>query len=486
MYTFDPDRLAKLETLRQDGVNPYPMGKAPTLYAAQAETLAAGCETPEALEALGADFRFAGRLMFKNEMGKAGFGRVLDRTGRLQIYVRRDDVGEENFLAWKRLDLGDQIEAVGGLMRTRTGELSLKVTSLRLVAKCIRSLPDKWHGVEDPEVRRRQRYLDLFVNDEARVTFQKRSRIVRHIRNFLEARGFLEVETPMMHAIPGGATARPFQTHHNALDMELFLRVAPELYLKRLIVGGMERVFEINRNFRNEGIDATHNPEFTMLEFYQAYATWQELADLTEELIHELVVEVSGGDNLTYQGTEISFARPFRRAGYDELVAEALGVPVATVHDLAAIRAAIGEGAPATLGACWERVFDEKVESTLVHPTFVTRFPIEISPLARRNDAEPDIADRFELFIAGREIANAFNELADPVDQAERFLSQVRAKDAGNHEAMHFDADYIDALSFGMPPTAGEGLGIDRLVMLLTDSASIRDVILFPTLRRKE
>jgi lysyl-tRNA synthetase class 2 len=486
MYTFDPDRLAKLETLRQDGVNPYPMGKAPTLYAAQAETLAAGCETPEALEALGADFRFAGRLMFKNEMGKAGFGRVLDRTGRLQIYVRRDDVGEENFLAWKRLDLGDQIEAVGGLMRTRTGELSLKVTSLRLVAKCIRSLPDKWHGVEDPEVRRRQRYLDLFVNDEARVTFQKRSRIVRHIRNFLEARGFLEVETPMMHAIPGGATARPFQTHHNALDMELFLRVAPELYLKRLIVGGMERVFEINRNFRNEGISPRHNPEFTMMEFYQAYATWQELADLTEELIHELVVEVSGGDNLTYQGTEISFARPFRRAGYDELVAEALGVPVATVHDLAAIRAAIGEGAPATLGACWERVFDEKVESTLVHPTFVTRFPIEISPLARRNDAEPDIADRFELFIAGREIANAFNELADPVDQAERFLSQVRAKDAGNHEAMHFDADYIDALSFGMPPTAGEGLGIDRLVMLLTDSASIRDVILFPTLRRKE
>ncbi len=486
MYTFDPDRLAKLDTLRQDGVNPYPMGRAPTLTAAQAEALAVGRETPESLAELGADFVFAGRLMFKNEMGKAGFGRVLDRSGRLQIYVRRDVVGEEAFLAWKRLDLGDQIEAVGGLMRTRTGELSLAVTSLRLVAKCIRSLPDKWHGVEDPEIRRRQRYLDLFVNEEARTTFQKRSRIVRHIRNFLEVRGYLEVETPMMHAIPGGATARPFQTHHNALDMELYLRVAPELYLKRLIVGGMDRVFEINRNFRNEGIDATHNPEFTMLEFYQAYATWQELADLTEELIHELVVEVSGGSQLTYQGTEISFARPFRRAGYDELVAEALGVPVAVVHDLAALRAAIGEGAPATLGACWERVFDEKVESTLVHPTFVTRFPIEISPLARRNDAEPDIADRFELFIAGREIANAFNELADPVDQSERFLAQVKAKDAGNHEAMHFDADYIDALSYGMPPTAGEGLGIDRLVMLLTDSPSIRDVILFPTLRRKE
>ncbi len=486
MYTFDPDRLAKLDTLRADGVNPYPMGRTPTLHADEAEGLAAGRETPEALAELGAEFLFAGRLMFKNEMGKAGFGRVLDGTGRLQIYVKRDVVGEDVFTAWKRLDLGDQIEAAGGLMRTRTGELTLHVTSLRLLAKCIRSLPDKWHGVEDPELRRRQRYLDLFVNEEARATFRKRSQIVRHIRTFLEARGFLEVETPMMHAIPGGATARPFQTHHNALDMELFLRVAPELYLKRLIVGGMERVFEINRNFRNEGIDSTHNPEFTMLEFYQAYATWQELAELTEELIHQLVHEVSGAEVLTYQGVEISFARPFRQAGYDELVAAALGLPRESVHDLPTLRAAIGEGAPATLGACWERVFDERVERTLVHPTFVTRFPVELSPLARRNDAEPEIADRFELFIAGREIANAFNELADPVDQSERFLAQVKTKDAGNHEAMHFDADYIDALSYGMPPTAGEGLGIDRLVMLLTDSPSIRDVILFPTLRRKE
>jgi lysyl-tRNA synthetase class 2 len=371
-------------------------------------------------------------------------------------------------------------------MRTRTGELTLHATGLRLVAKCIRSLPDKWKGVEDPELRRRQRYVDLFVNEEARDTFQKRSRIVRHIRRFLEDRGFLEVETPMMHAIPGGATARPFQTHHNALDMELYLRVAPELYLKRLIVGGMERVFEINRNFRNEGIDSTHNPEFTMLEFYQAYATWEQLADLTETLLAELVAEVAGGDTLNYQGREISFARPFRRVGYDELVAEALGLDRAAVHDLAALRAAIGPSAPATLGACWERVFDEHVEAKLVNPTFVTRFPVEISPLARRNDVEPDIADRFELFIAGREIANAFNELADPVDQAARFEAQARSKDAGNDEAMHFDADYVDALCYGMPPTAGEGLGIDRVVMLLTDSPSIRDVILFPTLRRKD
>jgi lysyl-tRNA synthetase class 2 len=486
MYTFDADRLAKLDTLRAEGVNPYPTGRTPTLYAVEAVRLAAGRETPEQLAELGDTFCFAGRLMFKNEMGKAGFGRVLDRTGRLQVYVKRDVVGEEAFTAWKRLDLGDQVEVVGGLMRTRTGELTLHATGLRLVAKCIRSLPDKWKGVEDPELRRRQRYVDLFVNEEARDTFQKRSRIVRHIRRFLEDRGFLEVETPMMHAIPGGATARPFQTHHNALDMELYLRVAPELYLKRLIVGGMERVFEINRNFRNEGIDSTHNPEFTMLEFYQAYATWEQLADLTETLLAELVVEVAGGDTLNYQGREISFARPFRRVGYDELVAEALGLDRAAVHDLAALRAAIGPSAPATLGACWERVFDEHVEAKLVNPTFVTRFPVEISPLARRNDVEPDIADRFELFIAGREIANAFNELADPVDQAARFEAQARSKDAGNDEAMHFDADYVDALCYGMPPTAGEGLGIDRVVMLLTDSPSIRDVILFPTLRRKD
>ncbi len=486
MYTFDPERLAKLATLRAEGVNPYPTGKLPTLYAAAAEAMAVGRDTTESLAEFGHDFVFAGRLMFKNDMGKAGFGRVLDRTGKLQVYLKRDNVGEAAFAVWKKLDLGDQIEVVGGLMRTRTGELTLHASQLRLVGKCIRSLPDKWHGVEDPEIRRRQRYLDLFVNEAARATFVKRSHIVRHIRNFFEERGFLEVETPMMHSIPGGATARPFVTHHNALDMELYLRVAPELYLKRLIVGGLERVFEINRNFRNEGLDATHNPEFTMLEFYQAYATWQQLAELTEELVHELVHDVAGGETLTYQGREISFARPFRQAGYDELVAEALGVEVRVVHDLPALRAAIGANAPATLGACWERVFDEHVEASLVNPTFVTRFPIEMSPLARRNDAEPEIADRFELYIAGREIANAFNELADPVDQAERFAAQVKAKEGGNAEAMHFDADYIDALAYGMPPTAGEGIGIDRLVMLLTDSASIRDVILFPTLRRKE
>ncbi|GDX81298.1 lysine--tRNA ligase [Deltaproteobacteria bacterium] len=485
MFTFDTERLNKLEALRAEGINPYPTGKLPNLSAAQALALGEGKETTESLAELGQDFRFAGRLMFKNDMGKAGFARALDRTGRLQVYVKKDLVGEAGFAVWKKLDLGDQIEVEGGLMRTRTGELTLQATSIRLVGKCIRSLPDKWHGMEDAELRRRQRYVDLFVNDGARETFVKRSRIVRYIRTFFEERGFLEVETPMMHAIPGGATARPFQTHHNALDMELFLRVAPELFLKRLIVGGLERVFEVNRNFRNEGLDATHNPEFTMLEFYWAYAQWEQLADLTEELLHGLTTEVCGGENIQYQGREISFARPFRRAGYDELVAEAAGIALADVRNIEKLRAFIGDGAPKSLGACWERIFDEHIEKTLVNPTFVTRFPIEISPLARRNDAEPDLADRFELFVAGREIANAFNELADPVDQAQRFEAQVSAKDAGNEEAMHFDADYVEALCYGMPPTAGEGIGIDRLVMLLTDSLSIRDVILFPTLRNK-
>ncbi len=485
MYTFDPERLAKLDSLRAEGINPYPTGRTPNLSAAQAQALGELHESAEALAALGSDFRFAGRMLFKNEMGKAGFARMLDRTGRLQVYVKRDNVGEAAFAVWKRLDLGDLVEVEGGLMRTRTGELSVQATGIRLVGKCIKSLPDKWHGMEEMELRRRQRYLDLFVNDESRATFVARSRIVRYIRDFFEGRDFLEVETPMMHAIPGGATARPFVTHHNALDMEMYLRVAPELHLKRLIVGGLERVFEINRCFRNEGLDATHNPEFTTLEFYQAYATWEELADLTEELIHGLVTKLRGAEVITYQGRELSFVRPFRRAGYDELVAEASGLPIEEVRDVAKLRAFIGEGAPATLGACWERIFDEHVEAKLVNPTFVTRFPVEISPLARRNDAEPDLADRFELFAAGREIANAFNELADPVDQAERFAAQVRSKEAGNEEAMHFDADFIEALAYGMPPTAGEGIGIDRLVMLLTDAGSIRDVILFPTLRNR-
>lgn len=489
MFQFDDERIQKVRALEADGFRAYPAGF-PVSHTSQELRTLAGELDNDALAALGGDFRFAGRLLFKNEMGRAGFGRVLDGDGRLQIYVRKDAVGEAAFGLWKRLDLGDIIGVRGSLMRTRTGELSLAATELVLLSKCVQSLPDKFHGLSDPEARRRLRYVDLFVNEETRETFRIRSRVVRHLRDFFNARGFLEVETPMMHPIPGGAVARPFITHHNALDMDLYLRIAPELYLKRLVVGGFERVFEINRSFRNEGIDATHNPEFTMLEFYQAYATWKDLVELTEELFAGLVLAIHGNDRLTWQGREVSFARPFRQAGMDELIAEHSGLSLAGVRDHATLAARFAESfpdqpVPATLGRLYEAAFEAWVEPRLVDPTFVTRFPVEISPLARRNDDEPEIADRFELFICGKEFANGFTELNDPVDQAERFAAQARSRAAGDTEAMYFDADYIQALAYGMPPTAGEGIGVDRLVMLLTDSASIRDVILFPTLRTR-
>lgn len=497
MYEFDPERLQRLEGLRAAGLDPYPTGfeVSHTSAALSALFKAAdgGDAGDEALTAAG-EVRFAGRILFKNEMGKAGFARLLDQEGRFQVYVRRDDVGPEGFAVWKALVLGDWVWVRGTLMRTRTGEPTLKVAEIRLAATCLTPLPDKWHGITDPEIRQRQRYLDLFVTPESRETFRVRSRIIAGIRTFFADRGYMEVETPMMHPIPGGATARPFKTHHNALDMELFLRIAPELYLKRLIVGGLDRVFEINRNFRNEGIDSTHNPEFTMLEFYEAFSTWERLMDLTEEMIRGLVAGIKGGTSLIYQGQGLEFGGAWRRARYDDLVAEALGVPVEAVYDrarlveayVARFPAAKVEELPASVAHLWERVFDMAVEKSLIQPTFVTAFPVEISPLARRSDADPRIADRFELFIAGREIANGFNELNDPVDQAARFEAQVKARTAGDQEAMYFDADYIRALAYGMPPTAGEGLGIDRLAMLLTDSASIRDVILFPTLRARQ
>ena len=503
MYEFDPSRIAKAQALASEGIAPYPAGLAVTHTAAELRSCVADFEAhtrkelglaadaPVDLTPLGRDFVFGGRLMFKNEMGKAGFGRVLDRSDRMQVYVKRDDVGEDAFAVWKKLDLGDIVWARGSMMRTRTGELSVHVWELRLATKCVRSLPDKFHGMSDPEARQRQRYVDLFVNDDSREVFLKRSRIVSYIRRFFEDRAFIEVETPMMHVIPGGATARPFVTHHNALDLELYLRVAPELYLKRLVVGGMERVFEINRNFRNEGIDQTHNPEFTMLEFYQAWQTWEGLIELTESMIAGLVAQLFESSVVTYGKHSIDFSGPFRRARYAELVAGAMGIPEADARSMPALEAAYKvkhprwheENLPTTLGKWWEKIFDIDVEKTLINPTFVTHFPVEISPLARRNDEDPEIADRFELFIAGREIANGFNELNDPVDQAARFEAQARAKAGGDVEAMHFDADYIDALCFGLPPTAGEGIGIDRLVMLLTNAQSIRDVILFPTRR---
>lgn len=489
MYEFDPERLARLEVLRSEGTHPYPTGF--TVTHSSAQLLAGFTGADDAQLAAFGEVCFAGRVMFKNEMGKAGFARLLDRDGRFQIYVKKDEIGEAAFAIWKKLDLGDHIWVRGHLMRTRTNEPTLKVQELRLAAKCLSPLPDKWHGLSDPDVRQRQRYLDLFVSEDTRNVFKTRSKIVRYIRDFFDKRDYLEVETPMMHPIPGGATARPFVTHHNALDMQLFLRVAPELYLKRLIVGGLERVFEINRNFRNEGIDTSHNPEFTMLEFYEAWATWEQLMDMTETLISGMVESMFGGTTLNYQGKTLEFARPWRRLRYEDAIAEALNLPLTDTRDYEKLIAAFKtrhpnfnpDKLPKTVAQVWEAIFDIDVEKTLIAPTFLVGFPIEISPLSRRNDQDPDIADRFELFIAGREIANGFNELNDPVDQAARFEAQVRARAGGNHEAMYFDADYIRALCYGMPPTAGEGMGIDRLAMLLTDSASIRDVILFPTLR---
>ncbi len=490
MYEFDPDRLEKLRSLQEQGVLPYPHGLvAPHL---SRDVLACiGERDDAALSEEPARFQLAGRVLAKREMGKAGFARIQDRAGELQVYIRRDDVGEEAFALWRRLDLGDHILVHGRPMRTRTGEPSLHADRLALAAKCIRSMPDKHKGVEDREFRSRHRYVDLIVNPDSREVFRRRSALVSYIRRFFEDRDFIEVETPMMQVIPGGATARPFVTHHNALGIDLFLRVAPELYLKRLVVGGFERVFEINRNFRNEGVSTRHNPEFTMLEFYQAYATWRDLMDLTEELLEGAALAVCGTTTLPFGPHLIELRRPWRRASMAELVAEATGLDPAQVRDPAALRARWlrsfpqdeDRALPQTVGRWWEWMFEAWVEKSLVQPTFVTGFPAEISPLARRSDEDPELTDRFELIIAGIEFANGFNELNDPVDQAQRFLDQVRAREAGDQEAMFFDADYIDALSYGMPPTAGEGIGIDRLAMLFSNRDSIRDVILFPTLR---
>ncbi len=491
MYEFDPQRLEKLRLLRESGVNPYPHGLRTSHTAAQVRALI-GDRDDAALQDDPTVVSVAGRLMFKNEMGRAGFARLQDRSGRIQVYVRRNDVGAEAFKAiWKRLDLGDHVHVTGRLMRTRTGEPTVRATAIRLAAKCITSLPDKHKGVGDAEFRARRRYVDLFVNPDSRETFVRRSRLVRHIRDFFEARDFLEVETPMMQVIPGGAAARPFVTHHNALDIDLYLRVAPELFLKRLVVGGFERVFEINRNFRNEGVSTRHNPEFTMLEFYQAYATWEDLMALTEELISGAAERLTGSTKVPYGEHVLDFTPPWRRLRMDEAVAEAAGLDAEAARDPAALRARwlalhpedADEALPTTVGKWYEWFFDAHVEDRLVQPTFITHFPTDISPLSRRNDDDPTIADRFELIVAGREIANGFNELNDPVDQAERFAAQAAARASGDDEAMFFDADYIRALTYGMPPTAGEGIGIDRLVMLLTNRHSIREVILFPTLR---
>ncbi len=490
MYTFDPRRIQKLESLRLSGIEPFPKARTVSHTSADCRAAAQGLSAQE-LDASIQEFTIAGRMMAKNEMGRAGFAILSDRKGRLQIYVRKNVVGAEAFSLWKKLDLGDIIRVRGTLMKTRRGDLTLRVLELNLSAKCIRSLPDKWKGLTDIEFRHRHRYVDLLMNEETRRVFQVRAMVVRLLRSFFQERDFMEVETPMMHVIPGGATARPFITHHNALDMDLYLRIAPELFLKRLLVGGFERVFELNRNFRNEGLSPRHNPEFTMLEFYQANATYHDLMTLTEDLVTWLVKAVKGSLRFSFQGKELDCSTPWRRVSMGDLLIDATGLSQEQLLDPDALRARWMElhsdedpaALPESMGLWWDWFFQELVEPGLVNPTFVTRFPVGISPLSRRCEDDPAFVDRFELFMGGQEIANAFTELNDPQDQAHRFARQAALRESGQDEAMFFDSDYIDALSYGMPPAAGEGLGVDRLVMLLTDQASIREVILFPTLR---
>jgi len=442
----------------------------------------------EQLQANPASASIAGRMVQKRVMGKASFATIRDMSGDIQLFVRRDDLPEGVYAAFKSWDVGDIVGASGPLMRTQTGELSVHCDQLRLLTKSLRPLPEKYHGLGDTEARYRQRYADLMTNPETRRIFQMRSRIVRIIRDVFHEQGFLEVETPMMQPIPGGATARPFVTHHNALALDLYLRVAPELYLKRLVVGGFERVYEINRNFRNEGVSTRHNPEFTMLEFYEAYADYHDAMDLTEHLLRRLAREVVGGEQLSWQGETIDLAPAFARVSVAEAVLAQNPSLAGQLDDRAVLDAhaqTLGIQTKAAWGAgkLLAEIFEKTAEGELRQPTFVTDYPTEVSPLARPRDDNPSVTERFELIIAGREIANGFSELNDAEDQAARFQRQVAEKDAGDDEAMHFDADYIQALEYGMPPAVGEGIGIDRLVMLLTDSPSIRDVLLFPAMR---
>ena len=480
-------RRQKLAELRLLG-NPFPNDFRRNVVAGELHA-EYGDKEPAEVETRNVRVKVAGRMMTRRVMGKASFAHLQDMSGRIQVYVTREGVGEERYEKFKKWDIGDIIGAEGTLFKTKTGELSIKVDDARLLAKSLRPLPEKYHGLTDTETKYRQRYLDLIMSDVARNTFRTRTAIVRSIRHFLDERGFLEVETPMMQVIPGGAAARPFVTHHHALDMSLFLRVAPELYLKRLIVGGFEKVYEINRNFRNEGLSTRHNPEFTLLEFYQAYADYHDLMNLTEEMLRGLARNVLGTETITYQGDQYDFGKRFRRMTLREAllhfnpdIRDADLDSVDTLRGIATrlqlpVKDAYGRG------KLQPEIFEKTVESKLTDPTFITSYPTEVSPLARRNDTDPNVTDRFELFVGGREIANGFSELNDAEDQAERFRKQVQEKEAGDEEAMHFDEDYVRALEHGMPPTAGEGIGIDRLVMLFTDSASIRDVLLFPHMR---
>jgi len=480
-------RRSKLAELRQQGI-PFPNDFRRNVVAGELHA-EYGEKDPAEIETRNVRVKVAGRMMTRRVMGKASFAHLQDMSGRIQIYVTRDVMGEPAYEDFKKWDIGDIVGAEGVLFKTKTGELSVKVDGIRLLAKALRPLPEKFHGLTDTETKYRQRYLDLIMNEVARKTFHTRTAIIRYIRHFLDSRGFLEVETPMMQVIPGGAAARPFVTHHHALDMGLYLRVAPELYLKRLIVGGFEKVYEINRNFRNEGLSTRHNPEFTMLEFYQAYADYQDLMNLTEEMLRGLAREVLVTETITYQGEQYDFSQRFRRMTLKESIlqfnSDVSQQDLDSVDALRKIAARLGIPVKSSYGTgtLQLEIFEKTVEGKLKDPTFITAYPTEVSPLARRNDADPTITDRFEFFAGGREIANGFSELNDAEDQAERFRKQVAEKEAGDEAAMHFDEDYIRALEHGMPPTAGEGIGIDRLVMLFTDSASIRDVLLFPHMR---
>jgi lysyl-tRNA synthetase class 2 len=479
-------RRAKLAELRKDGVA-FPNDFRRDALAGDLHGLY-GTRSTESLEAEGIRVKVAGRMVAKRIMGKVAFAHLQDGSGRIQLFLQRDLLGDA-YEAFKGWDVGDLVGGEGALFRTKTGELSVKCGSLRLLAKSVRPLPEKWHGLSDTEVRYRQRYVDLVMNEETREVFRRRTRIVNHIRRFMDAMGFMEVETPMMQPIPGGAVARPFVTHHNTLDMKLYMRIAPELYLKRLVVGGFEKVYEINRNFRNEGVSTRHNPEFTMLEFYWAYADYRELMDLTEVMMRSLAEEIVGGHQVPYQGETYDFGKAFARLTVAEAVAKHNpDLDPKRFRDREYLAAACARlKLPVKNEYGWGKLlielFEKTVEANLKDPTFITQYPTEVSPLSRRNDEDPEIVDRFEFFVGGRELANGFSELNDPEDQAERFRAQVAAKDAGDQEAMHYDDDYVRALEYGMPPTAGEGIGIDRLTMLLTDSPSIRDVILFPLMR---
>lgn len=485
-------RYQKLDLIKQAGKNPYPNQFKRDSYAEDLQMAFADKDKQALADSEKVIVSVAGRMMLKRVMGKASFCTIADMTGKIQAYINKNDLGDDIYNDFKTWDMGDIIGVTGYLFRTKTGELSVHATCIELLTKSLRPLPNKFHGLSDTESRYRSRYLDLMTNDASKNTFIIRSKVIAGIRQFMLNQRFMEVETPMMHPIPGGAVARPFITHHNALDMPLFLRIAPELYLKRLVVGGFERVFEINRSFRNEGVSTRHNPEFTMIEFYQAYADYHDLMDLTENLLSGLAKDILGTTELEYQGEKISLKAPFVRLPMTKAIEKyAKDFNMAKINDRdylvdyvtnilkQPVKDSFGVGKLQTI------IFEETAEHQLRQPTFIIEYPAETSPLARRNDDNPEITDRFELFIGGREMANGFSELNDPIDQAERFQQQVAEKEAGDDEAMHYDADFVEALSYGLPPTAGEGIGIDRLVMLFTDSPSIRDVILFPHMRKK-